>query len=89
MNSYNNPCQRAQGRYDQDMGRMPYATGKSCMQESGMSDRSCKMEKANWPIGMTYVPIQKWGNLYEVDEGFHQGTIFKELNLPFTGRGLC
>lgn len=45
--------------------------------------------KKDWSIGMTYVPMQKWQELYPLDEGFHQGTIFKELDLPFLGRRMC
>lgn len=40
-------------------------------------------------LAMSYVPWQQWGNLYQADEGYHQGTIFKDLNMPFTGKGMC
>ncbi len=40
-------------------------------------------------LAMAYVPWQKWGNLYQPEEGFHTGTIFRSLNLPFTGRRMC
>lgn len=42
-----------------------------------------------WPIGMTYVPMQEWKKIYQPDEGFHKGTIFAELDLPFLGRRMC
>lgn len=38
------------------------------------------------PIGMAYVPMQQWRQTYEFDKGLHYGTIFPELNKPFTGR---
>lgn len=38
-------------------------------------------------LAMAYVPWQKWRNLYETEKGFHCGTIFQELNLPFLGKG--
>ncbi|MDD7113763.1 MAG: spore coat associated protein CotJA [Lachnospiraceae bacterium] len=52
---------------------------------------SCHMERDikkidSLPLAMAYVPWQTWGNLYKPEEGLKQGTIFKDLNLPFTGR---
>lgn len=38
-------------------------------------------------LAMAYVPWQIWGDLYDADKGFHCGTIFQELNLPFLGKG--
>lgn len=35
------------------------------------------------PIGMAYVPWQKWCQTYALDRGFNRGTIFPELDLPF------
>lgn len=39
------------------------------------------------PIGMAYVPWQKFRNLYELDRALQVGTIFAELDKPFTGKG--
>ncbi len=36
-------------------------------------------------VGMFYVPKQKFIDLYEPDIGLPRGTIFKQLDLPFTG----
>ena len=38
-------------------------------------------------LAMAYVPWQIWRDLYEAEKGFQCGTIFKELNLPFLGKG--
>lgn len=38
------------------------------------------------PLSMAYVPWQSWGNIYKAEDALMQGTIFQELNLPFTGR---
>ncbi|MDO5145511.1 MAG: spore coat associated protein CotJA [Eubacteriales bacterium] len=38
------------------------------------------------PLAMAYVPWQRWGDLYKPEDGLKQGTIFIDLNLPFTGR---
>ncbi|MCI8865847.1 MAG: spore coat associated protein CotJA [Lachnospiraceae bacterium] len=40
------------------------------------------------PIGMGYVPWQKWGQTYPIDKGFSRGTIFPDLDLPFA-MGRC
>jgi hypothetical protein len=39
------------------------------------------------PIAMAYVPWQRFGRLYELDRALQVGTIFAELDKPFTGRG--
>ncbi|MBQ8804675.1 MAG: spore coat associated protein CotJA [Tyzzerella sp.] len=38
-------------------------------------------------LAMAYVPWQVWRNLYDAEKGFHCGTIFQELNMPFLGKG--
>lgn len=40
------------------------------------------------PIGMAYVPWQRWNHTYSVEQGFARGTIFPELDLPFV-MGRC
>lgn len=37
------------------------------------------------PVGMAYTPMQRWTDVYEADQGFQRGTIFRQLDLPFTG----
>lgn len=34
-------------------------------------------------LASVYAPVQYWRELYDMEYGFHQGTIFKELNFPF------
>ena len=43
------------------------------------------------PIAMAYVPFQKAPIMYEnLEDAFHRGTIFPELDKPFHGkRGIC
>ncbi|MDD6207257.1 MAG: spore coat associated protein CotJA [Clostridiales bacterium] len=48
---------------------------------------NCESQRNPFPIGMCYVPMQKWGNLFEADEGLAHGTIFRDLALPFTCAG--
>ncbi|MBQ9936332.1 MAG: spore coat associated protein CotJA [Lachnospiraceae bacterium] len=35
--------------------------------------------------GMAYVPMQEWGDLYDLEDAHCQGTIFPELNYIFCG----
>ena len=38
-------------------------------------------------IAMAYVPWQRWRDLYDSNKGFHRGTIFRELDKSFCGKG--
>jgi len=42
---------------------------------------------AGLPLAMAYVPWQCWCETYKPAEGWHRGTIFPELDLPFLGGG--
>lgn len=60
-------------------GRVPSdATNSCCAEPKGVFP-------AYTPIGMCYVPMQKWDDLYDEAEGLERGTIFKALDKPFTG----
>ena len=37
-------------------------------------------------LAMAYVPVQQWGDLYDIDVGLQRGTIFAQLDKPFLGR---
>lgn len=41
----------------------------------------------NTPIAMAYVPFQQWGETYGDDEALSRGTLFPELDLPFSKGG--
>ena len=41
----------------------------------------------NRTIAMAYVPGQQLRNLYDLEQALQVGTIFAELDKPFTGRG--
>jgi len=41
----------------------------------------------NLPLAMAYVPMQKWKTVYTNDVALNRGTLFPELDLPFTGHG--
>ena len=42
---------------------------------------------AKTPLAMAYVPFQQWGETYGDDEALSKGTLFPELDLPFSGGG--
>ncbi|MDD5949076.1 MAG: spore coat associated protein CotJA [Lachnospiraceae bacterium] len=44
------------------------------------------MEINQKPIAMAYVPWQTWQNIYEPPKALMVGTIFADLDKPFTGR---
>ncbi len=53
-----------------------------------MQDTNHKKEFSDqFPLAMAYVPWQRLTGIYEnLEEAFCCGTIFPELNKPFTGR---
>ena len=46
------------------------------------------MHGVNMPIGMCYVPWQKWGKVYDACSALERGTLFPDLDKPFLG-GYC
>lgn len=38
-------------------------------------------------VGMAYVPMQRWRDIYEQEKALSRGTIFAELDMPFLGGG--
>ena len=64
-------------------------TDDTCMNAPRTDD--CCMAKrdiyGDKSLAMAYVPWQTWRDLYDTEKGFHCGTIFQELNLPFLGKG--
>lgn len=40
---------------------------------------------AETPVGMMYVPFQRWEYVYDPQVGFERGTIFEALDKPFLG----
>lgn len=40
----------------------------------------------SFPLAMSYVPMQRWGDLYSADVALSRGTVFSELDKPFLGR---
>ncbi|MDR0943451.1 MAG: spore coat associated protein CotJA [Ruminococcus sp.] len=44
---------------------------------------------SNFPVGMCYVPMQKWETPYKENIGFEAGTIFPSLDLKFNAEKGC
>lgn len=44
------------------------------------------MDKSQKSLAMAYVPRQSFGQVYEPMQALKAGTVFPELNKPFTGR---
>lgn len=44
-------------------------------------------EGRNWSLAMAYVPWQHFEGMYDdLEKAYRYGTVFPELNMPFTGR---
>lgn len=76
--NYNCNCARMSSR--QASGNMQNPNHFAC---TDFSDR-------NFPPAMAYVPWQQFDKIYEPPKALCQGTMFPELDLPFSGkRGNC
>lgn len=52
------------------------------------NDCDCKDNNSHmrhFSVGIGYVPMQEWGELYDMDKALWEGTIFPDLNLIFCG----
>jgi hypothetical protein len=54
------------------------------MPHNGMNRSTTDFDQ--FPLAMAYVPWQCWNQVYDLEQGLQAGTIFPELDLPFTGR---
>lgn len=73
--------------YNQRMAyQRPAAPEAVCNQkpepEEKCANDMCE-DRGNFPIAMAYVPWQKWCEIYDLEEAFAYGTIFKELDKRF------
>ncbi|HOV68936.1 MAG TPA: spore coat associated protein CotJA [Clostridia bacterium] len=55
------------------------------MSMPGSPDRERPMFPPSTPLGMAYVPLQRWENVFSAEEGFEKGTMFADLYLPYLG----
>lgn len=76
--------------------RMPERGWTMPMREERMPEQGCRMSRredqmailSGLPIGMAYVPWQRWCQTYPMEQALDRGTIFPELDLPFV-MGRC
>jgi len=63
------------------------AAGNTGRRSAGASGNRCRVhgedQLAGLPLAMAYVPMQEWRNLFDLENGFDEGTLFKELDFPF------
>lgn len=92
-------CNNIKPSYEYPMNYSMYqCPGQNCpmseckMDEYPMDDYNSESFPYNenslesMPLGMAYVPWQRWNCVYDVNQGIQAGTIFPELELPFTGK---
>ena len=58
----------------------------SCTGDGEYSHR--RSDRSTWgleeyPLASMFAPLQQWRSVYDLENGFDRGTIFKELDLPF------
>lgn len=65
---------------------------QACVYKAFSNDGdSCPINKCDFscvddfPLSMAYVPMQKFENLYSLDEAICVGTLYKDLDKPFLG----
>lgn len=75
-------CGRNDVRSETDCG----CSTESMYREMRRDGACCEEDMPGKALAMAYVPWQTWRKLYEICEGFSAGTIFKELDLEFSGR---
>ena len=44
------------------------------------------LDNGDVPLAMAYVPMQRFEDIYDVDQAFCAGTLFCDLNKPFLGK---
>lgn len=53
------------------------------------TSRNCPQPEGEFPldmpVGMCYVPMQRWEKIYDNSMALERGTIFKALDKPFIG----
>ena len=60
----------------------------SCHEES--APKCCHHDPlSELPLAMAYIPWQEWKDIYSADKALCRGTIFEELDKPFSGKGGC
>lgn len=56
---------------------------------NGVTSRLGTTQLDELPLAMAYVPMQRYGTTYESENALQRGTLFPDLDKPFTGRSAC
>lgn len=68
-------------------GRRPMGNGCGCCEHGGRGDGVGGVDcLRGMSLAMVYSPCQEFEDLYDHTEGLRRGTIFRQLDKPFTGR---
>jgi hypothetical protein len=67
----------------------PVCEGEGCSHREGCNG-GCDKSGSSWglhgyPLASVYAPLQEFDNIYDINTALKQGTVFKELDLPFMG----
>ncbi len=78
-NDWNEPCP--------DCGCRPRLRISPRIRETMVktADLFDSMYLGSLPLAMAYVPFQRWKTTYSLERALQAGTVFPELDLPFTG----
>jgi len=61
--------------------------GCGCCEHGGRGDGAVGVDcLRGMSLAMVYSPCQEFEDLYDHTEGLRRGTIFRQLDKPFTGR---
>lgn len=78
-------------QYNRPMPASPVRIEPECPSRTNeTSNGHCTSDMLyGFPIAMAYVPWQEWRNLHPLEKSLCRGTIFEELDKPFSGAGGC
>ncbi len=63
------------------------ATENGCL-ETANCNSSDKWGLKDYPLAIVYSPLQEFCELYDLDDALNNGTLFKQLDLPFKGESV-
>ena len=82
---------KGQSATEPQLGRRPMNGGCFDCEHDGMGNTEQAADRADclrgMSLAMVYSPCQEFKDLYDHTEGLKRGTIFRELDKPFTGKG--
>ena len=72
--------------------RIDVQRNSNCQSGNTQANCSCMANENSsqkMVLAMAYVPWQRWGNLYDLEQALIAGTIFADLNKPLRETGGC